>query len=79
MNRTRRTPLQHSPALVFDRAVDSLGAALSPDTTRHYRGTVRNFLSYLDTDHPEVNAWTNCVVSPTSSAGCRTCACKCRP
>jgi site-specific recombinase XerD len=54
MNRTRRPPLQHSLALVFDRAVDSLGAALSPDTTRHYRGTVRNFLSYLDTDHPEV-------------------------
>ncbi len=54
MNRTRRPPLQHSLALVFDRAVDSLGAALCPDTTRHYRGTVRNFLSYLDTDHPEV-------------------------
>jgi len=28
--------------------------ALSPDTTRHYRGTAHNFLSYLGADHPEV-------------------------
>src|ERR1019366_2936630 len=39
----------------FDRAVDSLSAALSPDTARHYRGTARHFLSYLGTDHPELN------------------------
>ena len=54
MNRVRRPPLQHPLAPVFDRAVDSLGVALSPETTRHYRGTVRNFLSYLGADHPEV-------------------------
>ena len=54
MNRARRPPLQHPLAPVFDRAVDSLGASLSPDTTRHYRGTVRNYLSYLGADHPEV-------------------------
>ena len=54
MNRVRRPPLQHPLAPVFDRAVDSLGVALSPDTTRHYRGTARNFLSYLGADHPEV-------------------------
>ena len=54
MNRARRPPLQHPLAPVFDRAVDSLGVALSPDTTRHYRGTARNFLSYLGADHPEV-------------------------
>jgi integrase len=56
MNRLRRLPLQHPLAPVFDRAVDSLGAALSPDTTRHYRGTIRNFLSYLSAAHPEVNS-----------------------
>src|SRR5437762_9333969 len=28
--------------------------ALSPETTRHYRGTAHNFLSYLAADHPEV-------------------------
>jgi site-specific recombinase XerD len=55
MNRTRRPPLLHPLASVFERAVDSLGAALSPDTTRHYRGTVRKFLSYLASHHPQVN------------------------
>jgi len=33
MNRARRPPLLHPLAPVFDRAVDSLSAALSPDTT----------------------------------------------
>ena len=55
MNRARRPPLQHPLAPLFDRAVDSLCVALSPETTRHYRGTVRNFLSYLGAAHPEVN------------------------
>jgi integrase len=54
MNRARRPPLQHPLALVFGRAIDSLGAALHPDTVRHYRGTVRNFLTYLTVEHPEV-------------------------
>ena len=54
MNRARRPPLQHPLASLFDRAVDSFSVSLSPDTTRHYRGTARNFLSYLDADHPEV-------------------------
>jgi site-specific recombinase XerD len=54
MNRARRPPLQHPLAPVFDRAVDSLGVALSLDTTRHYRGAARNFLSYLGADHPGV-------------------------
>ncbi len=54
MNRARRPPLQHPLAPVFDRAVDSLGVALSPASIRQYRGTARNFLSYLDADHPEV-------------------------
>src|SRR5258708_8185545 len=54
MNRARRPPLQHPLAPVFDRAVDSLGVALSPESTRQYRGTARNFLSYLGSDHPKV-------------------------
>ena len=54
MNRVRRPPLQHSLAALFDRAVDSFTVSLSPDTTRHYRGTACNFLSYLGADHPEV-------------------------
>jgi integrase len=54
MNRARRPPLQHPLAPVFDRAVDSLSTALNPETTRHHRGTARNFLTYLGADHPEV-------------------------
>ena len=54
MNRARRPLLQHPLASLFDRAIDSFSVSLSPDTTRHYRGTVRNFLSYLGADHPEV-------------------------
>src|SRR5260370_2173884 len=54
MNRARRPPPQHPLPRVFDRAVDSLGGALSIATTRHYRGTARNFLSYLGADHPGV-------------------------
>ncbi len=55
MNRARRPPLQHHLTPVFNRAVDSLGAALSPETTRQYRGTARNFLGYLATEYPKVN------------------------
>jgi integrase len=56
MNRTRHPPLLHPLASVFDRAVDSVCTALSPESHRHYRGAVRNFLRYLDTAYPEVNA-----------------------
>jgi integrase len=54
MNRVRRPPLQHPLAPLFDRAIDSFSVSLSPDTTRHHRGTARNFLSYLGVDHPNV-------------------------
>jgi len=56
MNRVRRLPLQHPLALLFDHAIDSFTVSLSPDTTRHYRGTARNFLSYLGADYPEVQS-----------------------
>jgi integrase len=54
MNRAQRPPLEHPLAPLFDRAVDSFSVSFSPDTTRHYRGTIRNFLSYLSAVHPEV-------------------------
>ena len=56
VNRARRPPLQHPLADSFDRAVASLSAALHPETTRHYRGIVRHFLSYLGTTYPEVSS-----------------------
>ena len=52
----RRSPLTHPLAPVFDRAVDSLSAALNPETTRHYRGTVRKFLTYLGAAYPQVRS-----------------------
>lgn len=54
MNRARRPPIKHPLAHLFERAVVSLSVALHPDTVRHYRGTVRNFLTYLGTEHPKV-------------------------
>jgi len=54
MNRARRPLLQHPLASLFDRAVDSFALSLSPETTRHYRGTAHNFLSYLGTKYPDV-------------------------
>ena len=56
MSRLGCSSLLHPLASVFDRAVDSLGAALGPESHRHYRGVVRNFLRYLGSAHPEVNA-----------------------
>jgi hypothetical protein len=56
VSRARRSPIEHPLAPVFDRAVDSLSAALNPDTTRHYRGTVRKFLIYLGAAHPQVRS-----------------------
>src|SRR2546429_3366099 len=54
MSRVRHPPLEHPLAPVFDRAVDALGMALSPESIRLYRGTVRKFLNYLAADHPGV-------------------------
>jgi site-specific recombinase XerD len=77
MNRTGRPSLPHPLVPLFDRAVDSLCTALAPDSQRLYRGTVRNFLGYLSTAHPEVNSldqlrrdphlvgWMSCLRSQT--------------
>jgi len=54
--RHRPVPLEHPLAALFDHAVDSLCAALSPDTTRHYRGTAGNFLRYLGAKHPRLDS-----------------------
>jgi hypothetical protein len=85
VNRARRPPLQHLLAPAFNRAVDSLSAALNPDTTRHYRGTVRKFLTWLGAAHPEVRSldqlrrnphvlgWMSCLRSqlpPLATASC---------
>ena len=47
-------PFEHPLALVFDGAVDSLGAGLAPESARQYRSTARNFLAWLGARYPEV-------------------------
>ena len=59
MNRVGRPPVQHPFASAFDRALDSYGASLNPETARHYRGTVRRFLLYLTKDHPDLTLLAN--------------------
>ncbi|HLJ14701.1 MAG TPA: site-specific integrase [Bryobacteraceae bacterium] len=54
MNLSRQAPLQHPLAQQFASAVESLGAALAPASTRLYYGTARNFLTYLGADHPDI-------------------------
>jgi integrase len=56
VNRARRPPLEHRLVKCFEQAVDSIGAALHPDTVRHYRGTARKFLTYLGVTYPEVRS-----------------------
>jgi integrase len=56
MNRAGGPPVTHPLAPLFERAIDSICAALSPESRRHYRTIVRNFLRYLGTAYPEVNS-----------------------
>jgi site-specific recombinase XerD len=56
MNLSRCAPFPHPLADLFGGAVDSVGVALAPNSVRLYRGTARNFLTYLGTDHPQVTS-----------------------
>ena len=51
---SRLSPFTHPLTPIFYAAVDSLGFALAPESTRQYRSTVRNFLAWLGANHPEV-------------------------
>ena len=57
MKRVGRRARPHPLARLFERAIDSVCAALGPDSRRQYDGTViRNFLRYLGTTYPEVKS-----------------------
>lgn len=56
MKRTGRRPLPHPLAPLFNRAVDSICAALGPSSLSYYQLTVRNFLSYLGAAHRELKS-----------------------
>ena len=53
---SRYAPLEHPLAHQFQRAIESLTAALAPDSARQYRGAARHFLIYLGEDHPAVRS-----------------------
>ena len=54
MTLSRYAPLEHPLAHQFQRAAESITAALSPDSARQYRGAARHFLIYLGENHPAV-------------------------
>ena len=54
MRLSRYAPLEHPLAHQFQRAIESLTAALAPDSARQYRGAARHFLIYLGEDYPAV-------------------------
>jgi site-specific recombinase XerD len=56
MNPSRHAPLEHPLVPLFERAVDSLSAALSPQSARQYRGTARHFLIYLSEEYPKLRS-----------------------
>jgi integrase len=56
MKLSRYAPLDHPLAHQFQRAIDSITAALTPESARQYRGAARNFLIYLGEEHPSVGA-----------------------
>jgi len=58
MKLSRYAPLEHPLAHQFQRAIESHTSALSSDSARQYRGTVRHFLIYLGEDHPAVCSLT---------------------
>jgi integrase len=54
MKLCRYAPLEHPLAHQFQRTVESITAALVPDSARAYRCAVRHFLIYLGENYPSV-------------------------
>jgi site-specific recombinase XerD len=52
----RRPPLQHPMAALFQGAAQSLTTSLSQEAIRFYYCTIRNFLNFLGTQHPQVQS-----------------------
>ena len=56
MRISRYAPLEHPLAHQFQRTVESVTAALLPDSARAYRCAARHFLTYLSDNHPSVGS-----------------------
>jgi integrase len=53
---SRHALVEHPLLPLFERAIDSLSAAVSPQSARLYRGTARHFLIYLGEEYPELHS-----------------------
>ena len=56
MKPCRYAPLEHPLVQQFQRAIDSLTAALAPASVRQYRAVARCFLIYLGDQHPVIRS-----------------------
>jgi integrase len=56
MKISRYAPLEHPLAHQFQRTVESVTAALVPDSARAYRCAARHFLTYLGESYPSVGS-----------------------
>ena len=56
MKPSRYAPLEHPLVQQFQRAIDSLTAALAPASVRQYRAVARSFLIYLGEQHPAIGS-----------------------
>lgn len=56
MKLCRGAPLEHPLVNQFQRAIDSLTAALCPASARQYRAVARCFLIYLGEQHPTIRS-----------------------
>ena len=56
MKPCRYAPLEQELVEPFQRAIDSLTVALSPESVRQYRAVVRSFLIHLGEQHPSVDS-----------------------
>ncbi len=52
--RPKLPPLRHPLAALFQRAAESLTTSLTVDSRSYYHATLRHFLNYLGTKHPQV-------------------------
>lgn len=53
---SRRVPIQHPLAQLFQRAAESLTTSLGDSSITEYQGTVHLFLTYLTAHHPQTHS-----------------------
>jgi hypothetical protein len=70
----RLPPIQHPLAALFQNAAQSLTTSLNHETIRFYYCTIRNFLTFLGAQYPQVQSLQQLRRVPTSWPGSLRCA-----